>query len=95
MVERGLPWSLPRPFCLSPGFSLPVDPYGTGEIHLAVCVTPQVVDGGGATHTLPGEVTEGLYTETTSIFLSPRREVLRCFSFVFESFLYCPYNGVR
>ena len=39
-VERGLPWSLPRPFCLSPGFSLPVDPYRTGEFHLAVCDAP-------------------------------------------------------
>ena len=37
-VERGLPWSLPRPFCLSPGFSFPVDPYRTGEFHLAVSV---------------------------------------------------------
>ena len=39
-VERGLPWSLPRPFCLSPGFSFPVDPYRTGEFLLAVSVTP-------------------------------------------------------
>ena len=38
-VERGLPWSLPRPFCLSPGFSFPVDPYRTGEFPLAVSVT--------------------------------------------------------
>ena len=37
-VERGLPWSLPRPFCLSPGFSFPVDPYRTGEFLLAVSV---------------------------------------------------------
>ena len=40
-VERGLPWSLPRPFCLSPGFSFPVDPYRTGEFLLAVSVTPR------------------------------------------------------
>ena len=39
-VERGLPWSLPRPFCLSPRFSFPVDPYRTGEFLLAVSVTP-------------------------------------------------------
>ena len=39
-VERGLPWSLPRPFCLSPGFSFPVDPYRTGEFLLTVSVTP-------------------------------------------------------
>ena len=58
-VERGLPWSLPRPFCLSPGFSLPVDPYRTGEFHLAVCVTPQVFVGSGATHTMPVFVSQG------------------------------------
>ena len=40
-VERGLPWSLPRPFCLSPGFSFPVDPYRTGEFLLAASVTPR------------------------------------------------------
>ena len=40
-VERGLPRSLPRPFCLSPGFSFPVDPYRTGEFLLAVSVTPR------------------------------------------------------
>ena len=40
-VERGLPWSLPHPFCLSPGFSFPVDPYRTGEFLLAVSVTPR------------------------------------------------------
>ena len=37
-VEHGLPWSLPRPFCLSPGFSLPVDPYRTGEFRLTASV---------------------------------------------------------
>ena len=52
-VERGLPWSLPRPFCLSPGFSFPVDPYRTGEFRLAVSVASQVFVGGGATHTMP------------------------------------------
>ena len=55
-VERGLPWSLPRPFCLSPGFSFPVDPYRTGEFRLAVSVASQGVVGGGATHTMPGFV---------------------------------------
>ena len=43
-VERGLPWSLPRPFCLSPGFSFPVDPYRTGEFLLAVSVTSWQAD---------------------------------------------------
>ena len=55
-VDRGLPWSLPRPFCLSPGFSFPVDPYRTGEFRLAVSVASHGVVGGGATHTMPGFV---------------------------------------
>jgi len=55
-VERGLPWSLPRPFCLSPGFCFPVDPYRTGEFRLAVSVASHGVVGGGATHTMPGFV---------------------------------------
>jgi hypothetical protein len=37
-VERDLPWSLSRPFCLSSRFNLPVDPYRTGEVCLAVVV---------------------------------------------------------
>ena len=37
-VERDLPWSLSRPFCLSSKFNLPVDPYRTGEVCLAVVV---------------------------------------------------------
>ena len=58
-VERGLPWSLPRPFCLSPGFSFPVDPYRTGEFRLAVSVASQVFVGGGDTHTMPVFVSQG------------------------------------
>ena len=50
-VKRGLPWSLPRPFCLSPGFSFPVDPYRTVEFRVAVSVASRVFVGGGATHT--------------------------------------------
>ena len=55
-VERGLPWSLPRPFCLSPGFSFPVDPYRTGEFLLAVSVTPRQSLAAVLTHTMPGFV---------------------------------------
>ena len=72
-VERGLPWSLPRPFCLSPGFSLPVDPYRTGEFHLAVCVTPQIFVGSGATHTTPVFVSQG---EVANLFFSYKILVL-------------------
>ena len=81
-VERGLPWSLPRPFCLSPGFSFPVDPYRTGEFRLAFSVASQVFVGGGATHTMPRAVPEGLYELSHLILLSQDAgERLRCFSF--------------
>ena len=86
-VERGLPWSLPRPFCLSPGFSFPVDPYRTGEFRLTASVASRVFVGGGATHTMPRAVPEWLYEISHLILLSQDAgERLRCFSF--ENFLF-------
>ena len=98
-VERGLPWSLPRPFCLSPGFSLPVDPYRTGEFHLAVCVTPQIFVGSGATHTTPGFVSTIFVgsgaTHTTPDFVS-QGEVLRIsFSVITKLALWAGYFTVH
>ena len=67
-VERGLPWSLPRPFCLSPGFSFPVDPYRTGEFLLAVSVTPRQTLA-AVLHTLRHFSFEGHFRHRVFLFM--------------------------